>query len=84
MILNVKINKRIFFLNSIYRYSNLYFCFACKFDIEWTVRKADIKKNKFPLKICFRPLVRITTNVLNFLTRHRTIVFFKKEKDLLG
>ena len=31
-----------------------------------------------------RPLVKITINVSNFLTRYRTIVFFKEEKNLSG
>ena len=31
-----------------------------------------------------RPLVKITTYVSNFLTRYRTTVFFKEEKNLSG
>ena len=31
-----------------------------------------------------RPLVKITINLSNFLTRYMTIVFFKEEKNLSG
>ena len=52
---------------------------ACKFNVEWIVREADIK-NRFLKNTRLRPLVKITINVSNFLTRYRTIVFFKEEK----
>ena len=59
--------------------------FSCKINIEWTVQKDDNIKQLFPFKNrSFRPLVRITTTVSNFLTRYRTIVFFKEENNLSG
>ena len=58
-------------------------CLACKFNVKWIVREADIK-NRFLKNTRVRPLVKITINVSNFLTRYRTIVFFKEEKNLSG
>ena len=55
---------------------------ACKFSVKWIVREADIK-NCFLRNTLLRPLVKITINVSNYLTRYRTIVFFKEEKKPL-
>ena len=56
---------------------------ACKFNVKWIVREADIK-NRFLKNTRLRPLRKINVNVSNFLTRYRTIVFFKEEKNLSG
>ena len=53
------------------------------FNVKWIVREADIK-NCFLKNTRLRPLVKITIIVSNFLTRCRTIVFFKEEKNLSG
>ena len=56
---------------------------ACKFSVKWIVREADIQ-NRFLEKYKPSSSLEITINVSNFLTRYRTIVFFKEEKNLSG
>ena len=58
-------------------------CLACKFNVKWIVREADIR-NRFLKNTRLHPLVKITINVSNFLTRYRTIVLFQEERNISG
>ena len=66
-------------------YNNLCFCNALLANSILNglsvklIYKIVFLKNK-----CLRPFVKIIVNVSNFLTRYRTIVFFKEEKNLSG
>ena len=73
-------------INYIYGYYNI----LCL----WNALLANSVLNELSVKLIYkivflknkrlRPLVKIIINVSNFLTRYRTIVFFKEEKNLSG
>ena len=56
---------------------------ACKFSVKWIVHEADIQ-NRFLEKYTPSTIRENQLKLSNFLTRYRTIVFFKEEKNLSG